>query len=136
MAWIDCPPNTVFFMGLSNILCISKSQQTVITHKFIGSASYASGSLITTTFSDFTLIKCSFLHFGQYKGNLFNSVSCLTFMRVLLLHVGQNIHFFFSILNLHFYTMPLSFHFPPLKRYIANNAVQIQVNAVVHQIPH
>ena len=42
-----------------------KSRQTVITHKFIGSASYASGSLITVICNSFALISVSCLHFGQ-----------------------------------------------------------------------
>ncbi len=39
----------------------------------------------------FTLIKLSCLHFGQYRGKFFISVSSLIFMRVLLSHIGQNI---------------------------------------------
>ena len=51
----------------------------------------ASGSFITTTFNDFTLIKLSCLHFGQYRGKFLISVSSLIFMRVLFSHIGQYI---------------------------------------------
>ncbi|WP_418703274.1 histidine kinase N-terminal 7TM domain-containing protein [Anaerotignum faecicola] len=42
-----------------------QSRQTAITHKFIGSANYMIGSLITVICKSFTSIKHSCLHFGQ-----------------------------------------------------------------------
>lgn len=44
------------------------SRQTVIVHLFIGSASKASGSLMTVICKSFALIKPSYLHFGQKRG--------------------------------------------------------------------
>ena len=58
----------------------------------------ASGSLITDIFSCFTLTKVSCLHFGQYRGKFFSSISSHIFNRVLFLHTGHsNMH----ILSLH-----------------------------------
>ena len=68
----------------------------------------ASGSFITTTFNDFTLIKLSCLHFGQYRGKFLISVSSLIFMRVLFSHIGQNIQWYCSI---SFYTPKLFYNY-------------------------
>ena len=46
-------------------LCFSE-----IAHLFIGSASYASGSLMTVICKSFALINASRLHFGQYSESL------------------------------------------------------------------
>lgn len=72
----------------------------ILFHEFAGSASKASGSLITETFCFSILIKVSRLHFGQNSGNFLNSVSGLIFMRVLLRQTGHNNHsgLFFSFL--------------------------------------
>ena len=53
----------------------------------------ASGSVITEIFNFFTLIRFSCLHFGQYSGKFFISVSSRILNRVLLLHTGHKIHF-------------------------------------------
>ena len=53
----------------------------------------ASGSVITEIFKFFTLIRFSCLHFGQYSGKFFISVSSRILNRVLLLHTGHKIHF-------------------------------------------
>ena len=53
----------------------------------------ASGSVITEIFKFFTLIRFSCLHFGQYRGKFFISVSSRILNRVLLLHTGHKIHF-------------------------------------------
>ncbi len=42
-----------------------QSQQTVIAHLFIGSASYASGSVMTVTCNFFASINVPYLHFEQ-----------------------------------------------------------------------
>ena len=55
----------------------------------------ASGSVITEIFNFFTLIRFSCLHFGQYSGKFFISVSSRILNRVLLLHTGHKIHFSF-----------------------------------------
>lgn len=52
----------------------------------------ASGSWITYVFSCSTLIKVFCLHFGQNSGKFLIIVLGLTFIRVLLLHTGHNIH--------------------------------------------
>ena len=52
----------------------------------------ASGSVITEIFKFFTLIRFSCLHFGQYRGKFFISVSSRILNRVLLLHTGHKIH--------------------------------------------
>ena len=69
-----------------------KSRQTAITHKFIGSASKASGFLMIVICKFFVSIKLSCLHFGQYKGKFLSMVSILSQLRVLFPHLGQSIH--------------------------------------------
>lgn len=44
------------------------------------------------TFISLTLMIVSFLHFGQYNGKFFSSVSSRIIVRVLLLQTGQYIH--------------------------------------------
>ena len=44
-------------------------------HAFIGSASKAAGPEITSIFRFFVLIRQRFLHLGQNRGNLCNTVS-------------------------------------------------------------
>ena len=46
------------------------------------------------------LIRVSCLHLGQNSGNLNNSVSFRTLIRVLLLQIGHNAHDCFSMQNL------------------------------------
>ena len=70
----------------------NRAAKLVIAHLFIGSASYASGSLMTVTCKSFALINASRLHFGQYSGKFVNSVSDRILMRVLLPHIGQHTH--------------------------------------------
>ena len=48
--------------------------------------------LLTIIFSCTTSTRISFLHFGQYKGNLTSTVSSYTFVRVLPPQIGQCIH--------------------------------------------
>jgi hypothetical protein len=64
----------------------------VIAHKFIGSASKASGSLMTDIFCFIRLIIVSFLHLGQKSGKFSSTVSGLTFVRGLLPQIGQSTH--------------------------------------------
>ena len=59
---------------------------------------FASGSMITDIFICCTLIRVSCLHFGQYRGKFFSSVSFRIFNLVLLWHMGHIIHSLF-ILN-------------------------------------
>lgn len=50
-----------------------QSRQTAIIHKFIGSANYMTGSLITVICKSFTSIKHSCLHFRQGRGGSFST---------------------------------------------------------------
>lgn len=52
----------------------------------------ASGSRTVVIWLFFTFIMTSFLHFGQNSGKFLNSVSSLIMTRVLLAHIGHNIH--------------------------------------------
>ena len=64
----------------------------------------ASGSFMIVVFSRLKSIKLSFLHFGQYNGKFFNSVSSRTLLRVLFWQTGQNIHLLSNLIdNLHFF---------------------------------
>ena len=69
-----------------------RADKPVIAHLFIGSASYASGSVITVTCKLLTFIRFSCLHLGQNKGKFFNIVSFLILSRVLLPQTGHRIH--------------------------------------------
>ena len=75
---------------------ITKQKEPIII-RFIscdyGLCVNASGSVITEIFRFFTLIRFSCLHFGQYSGKFFISVSSRILNRVLLLHTGHKIHF-------------------------------------------
>ena len=51
-----------------------------------------SGSLMTVICSSFAFIKVSCLHFGQYRGKFFSSVSPRICNLVLLPQTGHNIH--------------------------------------------
>lgn len=85
---------------------LSQKQKEPIIIRFI-SCDYrlcvnASGSVITEIFRFFTLIRFSCLHFGQYSGKFFISVSSRILNRVLLLHIGHKIHFSFCNAPPHF----------------------------------
>lgn len=75
---------------------ITKQKEPIII-RFIscdyGLCVNASGSVITEIFRFFTLIRFFCLHFGQYSGKFFISVSSRILNRVLLLHTGHKIHF-------------------------------------------
>ena len=77
---------------------ITKQKEPIII-RFIscdyGLCVNASGSVITEIFRFFTLIRFFCLHFGQYSGKFFISVSSRILNRVLLLHIGHKIHFSF-----------------------------------------
>ena len=61
---------------------------------------YASGSLITNTFNLCALIKVSCLHFGQYSGKFFSSVSSRIRNLVLFLQTGQCTHSHFTMVDI------------------------------------
>ncbi len=61
---------------------------------------YASGSLITNTFNLYALIKVSCLHFGQYSGKFFSSVSSRIRNLVLFLQTGQRTHSHFTMVDI------------------------------------
>ena len=69
----------------------------VIAHKFIGSASDASGSSMTEIFILVTLITVSLLHFGQNKGKFLITVSIVILVLVLFLQTGHIIQSDFSL---------------------------------------
>lgn len=86
--------NIVFFIrrAYPTYGYIKQSRQTVISHKFIGSASKASGSLIIVVCNFSTPIRVCCLHLGQYRGKFFKTVSYLILLRVLLPQTGQCSH--------------------------------------------
>lgn len=60
-----------------------------ISHMVIGSFCRVSGSITISIFSSFSLIIVSCLHFGQYRGKCFSSVSSRIRVRVLFPHTGH-----------------------------------------------
>ena len=82
----------VYSIRISLYLQIYKNRKSVIFHKFIGSASKASGSLMTVTCKFFAEIRLSFLHLGQYNGKLIKIVLGLILFLVLFPHMGHIIH--------------------------------------------
>ena len=66
----------------------------MISHKFIGSASKASGSLMTVTCKLMASINVSCLHFGQNIGKFLSIVSSRILSLVLLLQTGHKSHLF------------------------------------------
>ena len=92
--------NIVFFIRWACPIYIhikNRADEPVIAHLFIGSASYASGSLMTVIWHFFTRIKLSCLHFGQKSGKFLSSVSFRIIMRVLFLQIGHSIHWVSAI---------------------------------------
>lgn len=59
---------------------------------------FASSFSITVTFKSFASIKLSCLHFGQYSGKFFSSVSSRICNLVLFPHTGHNIQFSFLLI--------------------------------------
>ena len=60
----------------------------------------ASGSITTSIFSSFSLMIVSCLHFGQYRGKFFSSVSFRTRVRVLFPHTGHLTQYSFFTLSI------------------------------------
>lgn len=72
--------------------CVKRKEPINGDYSFIGSASKASGSLMTVTCKFFTSIKVFCLHLGQNSGEFFRSASFLILVRFLLSKTGQYIY--------------------------------------------
>ena len=99
--------NTVFFIQWTCLFLIcnyrkSRCSVRLKTHQFIGSASKASGSLMTVICKFLASINVSCLHFGQKRGYFLNSVSTRIMVRVLPPQIGQKIHFVSFIISQQF----------------------------------
>ena len=78
---------------------------------------YASGSMTTIIFNCCTLTICSCLHLRQKRGNLYNSVSSLIFIRVFPPQKGHISQLVFTSDNL---TMKVQFFFGNVLRNCSN----------------
>ena len=92
-----CPATVFFFPRRAGQAVVVYWIKEADNHKGLDLVCYrlcvcASGSLITVIFSCFTLISVSCLHFGQYRGKFWSSVSSLNRIRVLFLQTGQYTH--------------------------------------------
>ena len=90
------PPTKAPFFYLVGVscLCSIKIEPIIreVSHRFIGSASKASGSFMTVMCSCRTVISVSCLHLGQNSGKLIRIVSSRIFVCVLFPQAGHSIH--------------------------------------------
>jgi len=99
---IKCLRIPFLFIQLTNLVRLKKLNQKGMSPMsftlcpliwgIIGSASYASGSVMISNLFSFTEISVSLWHLGQYNGKFCMTVSFLILILVLFLHTGHNIH--------------------------------------------